>query len=547
MNTFEISDRFTEAWADANPLDATYYGVGGRDHLCTDFSPEGHERLADLYRQTRSELEPQVKSEDRLQRFGAVVLTGWLDEQIANHESGKWRRDLNHVASPFQDMRDTFDLMPTESAQDFEPIISRFAGFGGMLSGYRASLAEGVRAGDTVAVRQAESLLGQLREVGGAESRFDRFASMCAAVGADQSRLDSAVSAAKQSCLDFAGWIEKEYLPAAEPEDAVGRERYLAGADEFLGMSIDPEETYEWGWEEMKRLHAEMKQVADQVSPGEDVFDVIDTLETDPDRSAHTRADFVEFISDLQVDAIAKLEGDHFDVPDPLRRVTVNIAPPGGSLGAWYHGPSEDLLRPGSIWYAPGERKSLPLWQEVSTAYHEGFPGHHLQVGTVVVKKDEISRFHRLVIWNSGSGEGWALYAERLMDELGFYEKPEYKLGWLVSQLFRTVRVVLDIGCQLKLRLPEDAPLYPGQVWSYDIGVDYMNQVAHQPRDVSESEVTRYLGWYGQAISYKVGEREILGIRDEVQRRPGYAEKAFHQKMLEAGAIRLDLLRDVML
>ena len=217
----------------------------------------------------------------------------------------------------------------------------------------------------------------------------------------------------------------------------------------------------------------------------------------------------------------------------------MNIAPPGGSLGAWYHGPSEDLVRPGSIWYAPGERESLPLWQEVSTAYHEGFPGHHLQVGTAVVKRDQMSRFHRLVIWNSGSGEGWALYAERLMDELGFYEKPEYRLGWLVSQLFRTVRVVLDIGCQLKLELPDDAPMYSGEVWNYDIGVDYMNLVAHQPRDVSESEVTRYLGWYGQAISYKVGEREILDIREAAKQSSDYVEKDFHRKMLEAGAIRL--------
>ena len=129
--------------------------------------------------------------------------------------------------------------------------------------------------------------------------------------------------------------------------------------------------------------------------------------------------------------------------------MTVNIAPPGGSLGAWYNPPAEDFSRPGSIWYAPGERAALPLWSEVTTAYHEGFPGHHLQLGTAVMKKDELSRFHRSVIWYAGSGEGWALYAERLMEELGYFENPEYRLGLLISQLFRSVRVVLDIGCQL--------------------------------------------------------------------------------------------------
>ena len=209
--------------------------------------------------------------------------------------------------------------------------------------------------------------------------------------------------------------------------------------------------------------------------------------------------------------------------------------------------PSEDFSRPGSIWYAPGERTALPLWQEVSTAYHEGFPGHHLQVATAVAQREKLSRFHRTVIWYAGSGEGWALYAERLMDELDYFEKPEYRLGLLASQLFRSVRVVLDIGCQLGLRLPEDAPLHAGETWDYEIGVDYLHHVAHQAPDVSKSEVKRYLGWVGQAISYKVGEREILDIRERARISPGYDQKDFHRRMLDAGAIRLDHLREIML
>jgi uncharacterized protein (DUF885 family) len=215
-------------------------------------------------------------------------------------------------------------------------------------------------------------------------------------------------------------------------------------------------------------------------------------------------------------------------------------------LGAWYIGPSEDLKRPGSIWYAPGERESLPVWQEVSTGYHEGFPGHHLQMGTAVMEQENLSRFQRMVIWYSGSGEGWALYAERLMDELGFFEKPEYRLGLLASQLFRSIRVVVDIGCQLGKRIPDDAPIHAGEVWDYGKAVDYLNVVGYQPRDQSESEVKRYLGWWGQAITYKVGERGILEIRDEVMARDGasFDRKVFHREALKAGAIRLDHLRE---
>ena len=220
--------------------------------------------------------------------------------------------------------------------------------------------------------------------------------------------------------------------------------------------------------------------------------------------------------------------------------------PTGGPLGAWYVGPSEDWSRAGSIWYAPGSRQSLPYWQEVSTAYHEGFPGHHLQVCYALAEQERLSRFHRMYVWYSGAGEGWALYAERLMDELGYFEKPEYRLGLLSSQLFRATRVVVDIGCHLGLPIPDDAPLHAGEDWSYERAVDYMEQIGLQARDVAESEVKRYLGWPAQAISYKVGEREILAMREAARSAPGFDLKEFHTRMLRAGAIRIDQLWKVM-
>ncbi|HIE21266.1 MAG TPA: DUF885 domain-containing protein, partial [Acidimicrobiia bacterium] len=288
---------------------------------------------------------------------------------------------------------------------------------------------------------------------------------------------------------------------------------------------------------------------AGEIDPDKSLEEVIEMLDTDPARSAATREEFVEFISALQDEAVTNLDGTHFDVPDDLKVVTVNMAPPGGALGAWYMSPSEDLSRPGSIWYAPGERKMLPYWQEVTTAYHEGFPGHHLQGGMAVLLREKLSRFHRMVIWYPGSGEGWALYAERLMDELGYFENPEYRLGYLSSQLFRATRVVVDIGCHLEKRIPDDAPLHAGDVWAYDRAVDYIEKVGLQARDIAESEVTRYLGWWAQAICYKVGEREILEIRAaaEATSGDGFDRKELHRRVLEASAIRLDQLRGELL
>jgi len=543
---FEISDELTDRWADSDPINATTYGIGGRDHLCTDYSPEGHHRRVGLYREMHDRLAAFCSANDRVEAFAARVMTGWLAEQIEEHESGKWRRDMNHVYSPFQVTRDVFDVMDRDTPEGWADVEARLRGFGEAMDGYRLSLSEGLGAGDTAAARQVRSVLEQLDAAASDDSRFIGFIEQAERTGIDVESLSDAIDQSRVACARFAEWVRDSYLPRARPSDAVGRDEYLREADHHLGLMIDPEETYDWAWGEIRRLTEEMAVTSASIDSDRSVDEVIDMLDTDPHRAASTREEFVDFISEIQQQAIGQLAGAHFDVPDELRTVTVNIAPPGGSLGAWYVPPAEDFSRPGSIWYAPGERESLPYWQEVSTAYHEGFPGHHLQVGTVVLERANLSRFQRSVIWYSGAGEGWALYAERLMDELGFFEKPEYRLGLLASQLFRSTRVVVDIGCHLELTIPDHAPLHEGEVWTYETAVDYIEQVAYQPHDVAVSEVLRYLGWPGQAITYKVGEREILGMRDRARARVDFELKDFHRRMLAAGPIRLDLLGEEM-
>jgi uncharacterized protein (DUF885 family) len=212
--------------------------------------------------------------------------------------------------------------------------------------------------------------------------------------------------------------------------------------------------------------------------------------------------------------------------------------------------PTEDFARPGGIWYSlPPEDGPVPLYQEVSTAYHEGFPGHHMQIALTMTLAERLSRFQRTLVWYSGYGEGWGLYTERLMDELGYYEKPDYVFGMLASHVFRACRVVVDIGLHLRLDIPAGAPLHPGQPWSFERAVDYLRDIGMQTQAYAESEVLRYLGWPGQAISYKVGEREILALRDEARRRQGgdFDLKSFHSAVLGTGEVRFDTLRDLVL
>ncbi len=545
---FEIADRLTDAYADLDPLRATIHGVGGRDHLPTDFSPDGNQARTDMWQAARRDLATHLDHPDPAQRLAARAITGWAETMITLAEDKKWAWDVNHVESPFQQARDVFDVMARDTPGDWEAICARLEAFPFMLEGHVASLSIGLADGDVAAARQVESVIEQAEELAAVDSRFMPFPDEAERAGADRERVARAVDDARRASSRFAEWLRTELLPSAPQSDAVGAERYLAGVDEFIGMDLDLNETYRWGWDEVGRLMSEMTVTAAEVDDTLSLAEVIEMLETDPARSAATREEFVEFIRGIQSQAIEQLDGVHFDVAPEIKEVTVNMAPPGGALGAWYVGPSEDFTRPGSIWYAPGERQRLSYWHEVSTAYHEGFPGHHLQVGVALLEKENLSRFHRMYLWYSGSGEGWALYAERLMDELGFFEKPEYRLGLLASQLFRATRVVVDIGCQLELSIPEDAPLHPGETWSYPVAVDYMAEVGVLPRDMAESEVKRYLGWWAQAISYKVGERQILAIRDEVQAAEGAAfdRRSFHDRMLRAGAIRIDHLREVM-
>lgn len=545
---FEISDAFTDDHCELDPLHATFMGVTGHDDRWPGYDPESVAARVDLARSTSSALRQQLGHDDPVQANAAKVMSAFLDERVLSYDRGNWVEDLNHITSPLQNLIGVFDLMPRSGSEAWGNIVARLSTIDEPLAGHRETLQVGLDQGRTVAARQVESVIAQAREVAADDNRFAGFPKAASESGGDPDAVGDAVEKARSAADRMAGWLETQYLPHARPTDAVGEERYLEDLDQYLGMDIDPVETYEWGWSEVHRLLGESKMTASLIDPERSLDEVYELLDTDPGRSAPDRQAFVDFVQGLQDDALAKLDGTHFAVPDEIKAVTVNVAPPGGPLGAWYQAPSEDFSRPGSIWYAPGDRERLPYWGEVSTAYHEGFPGHHLQVGTATLLKDQLSRFHRLAIWYSGSGEGWALYAERLMDELGFLENPEWRLGYLNSQLFRAVRVVLDIGCQLELSIPDDAPLYPGEVWNYDIGVDYMWKVAAQPHDISASEVKRYLGWWGQAIAYKVGEREILQIRADAENAAGAAfdRTDFHRRMLEAGAIRLDHLREAL-
>jgi uncharacterized protein (DUF885 family) len=338
--------------------------------------------------------------------------------------------------------------------------------------------------------------------------------------------------------------LKTELLPAASAEDAIGRERYALFSRSFLGAKIDLDETYEWGKEELARVTAEQEAVAKEIKSGATVLEAIEFLDNDPSRKLHGTKALQEWMQKLSDTAIEKLSGTHFDIAEPIKKLECMIAPT-QSGGIYYTGPTDDFSRPGRMWWSvPVGVEEFDTWRETTTVYHEGVPGHHLQVAQAVYNREELNTWRRLASWTSGHGEGWALYAERLMADLGFLDDPGDRLGMLDGQRMRAARVVLDLGVHLgKPRLDGTGK------WDFDYALDFMGKNVNMSPEFVNFEVLRYFGWPGQAPSYKIGQRIWEQTRDEYAARKGVAFdiKDFHREALNLGGLGLDTLRKALL
>ena len=546
---YKIADQYVERVAALNPLAATGMGVPGHDAEMPDYSPDGAAAMAAMVRATIAELRAAVVEGER----DRVARDGMLDRlelSVEQYEAGEYRRGLNILSCPLQSVRSTFDLMPRETAEHWSNIAARMRLVPETLAGYRRSLREGIETGMPSTQRQTAECAKQCAVwTGRAEGHADRtpfFSRLLEAFdGAEvddaalRAELEAGAAAATGAYAEMGTYLGEQYRPEAEPRDPVGIDRYRFGVRAYLGAELDLEETYEWGWEELRRLDAEMAETAQRIAPGDALAAVKELLGSDPERSIEGVDEFRRWMQELQETTIAELNGTHFDIAEPVQRIEAMIAPPGGALAMYYTGPSEDFSRPGRTWYPTGGKTRFPLWTEVSVAYHEGVPGHHLQIATTRHMGDELSRFQRLMGGTSGYVEGWALYAERLMAELGYLEHPDYYLGMLISQAFRAARVIIDIGMHLELPIPAASDFHPGETWEPGIALDFLDLYVPFEHAFAVSEIDRYLGVPGQAISYKVGERHWLEARAQARQRASGDGTEFDLKDWHARAFAL--------
>jgi uncharacterized protein (DUF885 family) len=545
----DLANRYVAEWAPLNPIGATYIGIKGHDDQLDDLSPEGFAAQAELTRGTLAKL-AAVEPESESERVAQEAMVERLAIQLARYDAGEAASELNVISSALHGVRQVFDLMPLEGEEAVANIAARLGKIPTALEDYKRTLRVAADAGQVSPSQQMLEVAKQC-DSWTDPAGDDFFHGLTRRVAADDSlraELERSAAAATAATAGFARFLRDELAPRGRDKQAAGRERYALASEYFLGAKIDLDETYAWGFAELARLEAEMRAVAARiVGPGASVDEAVAALDADPARTIQGKEAFRDWMQALADKALADLHGTHFDIPEQVRRIECCLAPTSDG-GIYYTGPSEDFSRPGRMWWAvPAGITDFSTWREVTTVYHEGVPGHHLQVAQTQVRADLLNRWQRLLAWSSGHGEGWALYSERLMDELGYLEDPGDKLGMLDGQAFRAARVIVDIGMHLELAIPRDNPFgfHPGERWTPELGWEFLRAHCRVPDEILRFELNRYLGWPGQAPAYKVGERIWLQARAEVQARKGadFDLKAFHRDALNLGSLGLDPLR----
>ena len=548
---YSLSDDYINTVAELDPAAATYMGIAGHDHEMTDFSPAGHDARANNDRQTLALLNA-LDSSASSDRLAAGVLRESLEISGAEYDANEHLVSIRVLAGDVDAARAIFDLMPTDTAEQWSVIAERMSkvpqAFAGMRESWKLGLDRGVKAQRRQVLASSEQLATWAGRKD-APAFFEQFAESAAAIpGAPLEQLRKAAKNASLALGETADFLVNDYAPQADVRDGVGPERHALARRRFMGMKVEAKDAYEWGWAEVQRIDAEMERVAKEILPGSSLAEVRHFLDTDPAHSIQGEGALRDWLQELMDDAMSFLiDNNHFSIPDSIRTVEAMISPPGGAAAMYYTGPSEDLSRPGRTWYPANGRTVFPRWSEPTTAYHEGVPGHHLQVAIATINSEKLSRFQRNT-FVSGHGEGWALYAERLREEFGFLENPEYRLGYLYAQAFRAARIVIDTGIHCGFAIPQSSSWHPGEQWNPELMFEFLSAHSSSDDEFNRSEINRYLGWPGQAISYKLGERVWLDLRDDAKKKYGaeFDLRKWHAHALDLGNLGLDLLKSEM-
>jgi uncharacterized protein (DUF885 family) len=541
-------DSYVDEYVRLQPAVATAVGIPDHDDRLPDLSPDGHAERAGLIARTLHAV-GRLEPADDGERDAKAVLTERLGIERAAYDMGQVEASLNVQKSPAKQVRQVFNLMPTDSPQAWRTIAARMAQVPDALAGYRESLRRAAGRGQVAPARQVRKVAEQCMAWAGVGDEPAFFTSLAdsAVDGAPHADLAAGAAAAGQAYAELGAFLREELLPKAPAKDAVGADVYGLWSRTYLGARIDLREAYEWAWAEFIRIEKEMAAVADRIKAGATVREAGDALDADPRYRIAGVAAFRDWMQDLSDRALADLSRTHFEIPAAIMRLDCRIAPPGSGSGAYYTGPSDDLTRGGAMWWAlPQDKAEFTTWRETTIVYHEGVPGHHLQIATATHESERLNKYQRLLASVDAHCEGWARYAELLMRQLGYLSDDGNLMGMLNENLFRTARVIIDLGTHLELKIPSGTGFHEGERWQPELGVRFMlDRTITEPTLVRDG-IDRSLGWPGHDLAYKLGERLWLSARDDARARAGssFDLREFHLRALRMGPMGLDTLRE---
>ena len=534
----QLSDEYYEWTLRTQPITATMRGIHDYDTEIGEFSREAEDRqISELraFAARAAAIDPaELSAQDRITRD---VLLFETENAADVAEVRQAEMAVNHTIGIQAMLPVAIPQLPIENEQHANDFIERFSKLGAAFDELNSRLAEGVARGRTPMASTAQKTVEQIDQMLAAPLESDPFTRTMTPAGVDEAewrtRLEDLVrSYVRPGLQSYRDMIADHVVPAGRSDDKPGlswlpdgEETYSRLVKQHTSLPLDPEEIHAIGLRQIDNLADEYRTLGAEVLDTTDLTEIFSRLRDDPELHFKNGPDVVEASEVAMAKAKAAM-GDWFGRL-PKADCVVAETPTGPT--AFYFPPAMDGSRPGTFFVNTADPTRWGRFEIEAMAYHEGIPGHHLQLA-IAQELEDVPEFrkHALV---TVYAEGWGLYTERLADEMGLYSGPLERIGMLSADSMRAGRLVVDTGLHAK-------------GWSRQQAIDYFMENSPMSQGTIEGEVDRYIGMPGQALAYMIGRLEIMRMRDEAQAALGerFDIKGFHDTVLSSGLVPMETL-----
>ena len=539
---YQFADRAWMEFLELNPAWATVQGIETWDDQLDDPSAEGRARLRALIERWADEVETLSMSDLSVED---TVTLGLMRAVISRFRGADelrlWEMEaIDQISGPQSMVGDLARFQRTDTPERFENLLKRLQAYPGWMAAHRANIEAGVTSGRTAPAPVVERCIAQTRAI--VETPVSESPLMTANADlpeGQRARLLAALEELVQPAL--AEWLAalEAYAAHVRPGDGVcylpdGEAVYRQAIRSYTNLEEDPQTIHDYGLQRLDEIEAAEVSIAAELGH-ESVAALRVFLDGDPDNHADTPEEMVALAEEWILRAEAEAPKWFGNPPEEHCEVQkVEAHAEQSAPAGFYYPPAEDGSRPGMYFINTYDPSSRPLHQVVPMTYHEAVPGHHFQL-TTERHLDFLPAFrmHGALLACGAYVEGWALYSERLSAEMGLYHTPLERFGAWESEAHRAARLVVDTGMH-------------AFGWTRQQSIDVLKERAGLSQLEAEIETDRYLAWPGQALSYMMGQREIMNLRAQLEQRDGdrFDHQAFHDEVIGHGSLPLDVLRE---